>query len=61
MNWRNLFWAECRKLRRLKMIWIAVAAAFLTAGIVLAGGMEVYRVAGGALWDEGDARWEAVS
>ena len=43
MNWRNLFWAECRKLRRLKIIWIAVAAAFLTAGIVLAGGMEVYR------------------
>ena len=43
MNWRNLVWAECRKLRRLKMIWIAVAAAFLTAGIVLAGGMEVYR------------------
>ena len=42
MNWRNLFWAECRKLRRSKMILIAVAAVFLTAGILFVGGLEVY-------------------
>lgn len=42
MNWRNLFWAECRKLRRSKVIWIAVAAVFLTAGILFVGGLEVY-------------------
>lgn len=42
MNWRNLFWAECRKLRRSKVILIAVAAVFLTAGILFVGGLEVY-------------------
>lgn len=42
MNWRNLFWAECRKLRRSKMLWIAATAVVLTAGILFVGGLEVY-------------------
>lgn len=43
MVWRNLLWAEWRKLRRSKIVGIAVFAVCLTVGIVLAGGMEVYR------------------
>lgn len=38
----NLLWAERRKLRRSKILWVTVFAAFMIASIVFAGGQDIY-------------------
>lgn len=38
----NLLWAERRKLRRSKILWVTIFAAFMIAAVVFAGGQDIY-------------------
>lgn len=39
---RNLLWAECQKLRRSKIAWLALFAAVMVAAVVFAAGLAVH-------------------
>ena len=39
---RKLLWAECQKIRRLKVVWITIFATIMVAIIVFAQGQFVY-------------------